>query len=233
MTTPVQAPPAGGLQLGWSHDQANPHGPCYRRQVPGKGVLRVAARGARHGYAWYLSTASPSEALSWARDGFARPGDAMRDADRQVSQMPPRMFERLTPGEVQELYRRLARAHDWGHNQRDQTLDDVRSELFTQLQIQATSPSYSGPDPHRFIRAVHEASRGAALQAMAASPNRAAWIATRPRRGAVHGPAHPTEFPGPVAAGGARPGCGGPVPSRRRAASTARPAGQARPRSPR
>jgi hypothetical protein len=229
MTTPVQAPPAGDREPGWSHDQANPYGPCYRRHVPGKGILRVAARGVRHGYAWYLSTSSPSEALSWARDGFAGPGDAMRDADRQVSRMPPRMFERLTPGEAQELYRRLARAHDWGHSQRDQTLGDVRHELFAQLQIQATDPSHCGSDPHRFIRAVQEASRGAALQAMAASPNRAAWIATRPRRDAMHGPAHPTEFPGPVV--GPLPGSGGPAPSRRRAASTATRAGQARPRS--
>jgi len=231
MTTPVQAPPAGDLEPGWSHDQANPYGPCYRRHVPGKGILRVAARGVRHGYAWYLSTASPSEALSWARDGFAGPGDAMRDADRQVSQMPPRMFERLAPGVAQELYRRLARAHDWGHNQGDQTLGDVRSELFTQLQIQATGPSYHGPDPYRCIRAVQEASRGGALQAMAASPNRVSWIGTRPRRGGVHGPARLTEFPGPVIADGARSGSGGPVPSRRRTARTARAAGQARPGS--
>jgi hypothetical protein len=221
MTAPAWPARAGDLQPGWSHDEPNPYGPCYRRHAPGKGVLRVVARGGQ-GYAWYLSTVTPAEALSWAREGFSHPRDAQRDADHQVSQMPPRMFERLTPGEAQALYRKLVSAHYGGRDQGDQTLGDVRSELFTQLRIQATDPSYHGPDPYKFHQAAREASRGAALQAMAASPNRASWIAWRPRREGV------TEFPGLVTAAAARPG-GGPVPGRRPTARTA--ARPARPRS--
>jgi hypothetical protein len=231
MTTPARAAPAGDLKPGWAHDEANGYGPCYRRYAPGQGVLRIVARSG-YSYAWYLSTKSPSEALSWPRERFASPRDAMRDADDQVSQMPPRMFGRLTPGDAQELYRRLARAYDCGRNQRVLALADVREELFTQLKIQAADPAYHGPEPHKFIHAVQEASRGAALQAMAASPNQASWIAWRPRHHAVTGPAPPTEFPAPVTARGTRTAGGGPAPARRRAASPARAAGQARPGSP-
>jgi hypothetical protein len=95
--------------------------------------------------------------------------------------------------------------------------------LFTQLRIQATDPSYHGPDPYKFHQAVREASRGAALQAMEASPHRASWIAWRPRRPAV------TEFPAPVTAAAART-AGGPVPGRP-TARPARAARRARPRS--
>ncbi len=225
MTTPAGARPACDLEPGWSRAEANGYGPCYRRHAPGKGVLRVVARGGPIGYAWYLGTVTPAEALSCAREGFASPRDAMRDADRQVSRMPPRMFELLTPGEAQELCRTLARAHDWGRDHGDQTLGDVRSEVFTQLRIQAADLSYSGPDPFKFIRAVHEASRGAALQAMAASPNRDSWIAARPRHAARDGAARVTEFPGPVTARGARPAGGGRVPACRRAARAAQQAG--------
>jgi hypothetical protein len=142
--------------------------------------LRVVCRG-HQGYAWYLSTKARSDALSWSREGFTGPVDAMRDADQHVSRVAPRMFERLTPGEARELYRKLARAYDCGDGQRDQTLGEVRGELFRHLQILATDPSYSGPEPHKFIAAVKDASYGAALQAMAASPNRAAWIAATSR----------------------------------------------------
>jgi hypothetical protein len=222
MTTPGKAAPAGDLQPGWSHDEANGYGPCYRRHAPGKGILRVVARGGG-GYAWYLSTVTAAEALSWAREGFSHPRDAQRDADHQVSQMRPRMFEHLTPGQAQELYRKLAKAYDWGRDQGDHMLGEVLSELFTQLRIQATDPSYHGPDPYKFHQAVREASGGAALQAMEASPNRASWIAWRPRRPAV------TEFPAPVTAAATRAG-GGPVPGHRPAGRTAR-ARPARPRS--
>lgn len=224
MTTPGKAARVGDLQPGWSHDEANGYGPCYRRHAPGKRILRVVARGGSS-YAWYLSTVTPAEALSSAREGFSRPLDAQRDADHQVSQMRPRMFGHLTPGQAQELSRKLARAYDWGRGQGDHTLGEVLSELFTQLRIQATDPSYHGPDPYKFHQAVREASRGDALQAMAASPNRASWIAWRPGRPAV------TEFPGPVTAAGARPVGGGPVPGHRSAARTAIAAGSARPRS--
>jgi hypothetical protein len=232
MTTPVQAPSAGGLEPGWSHDEANGYGPCYRRYAPGHGVLRIVARSG-YGYAWYLSSKSPSEAFSWPRERFTSPHDAMRDADDQVSQMPPRMFGRLTPGEAQELYRRLARAYDCGRNQGDQALADVRDELFTQLQIQAADPSYHGPDPWKFTRAVREASYGAALQAMAASPHQASWIAM-PRHRAVHGPTRLTglEFPTAAIASDTQSPAGRPAPSRPRSASTAKSAGQPRPRSP-
>jgi hypothetical protein len=232
MTTPARARPGGDLEPGWSHAEANGYGPCYLRHVPGKGILRVVARGASSGgYAWYLSTVTPAEALSRAREGFAHPRDAMRDADEQVSQMPPRMFELLTPGEAQALYRKLATAHDWGRDQGDHTLGEVRSELFTQLRIQATDPSYHGPDPYEFHRTVREASRGAAVQAMEASPNRASWITWRPRRDAAHGPAHVAEFPGPVTAASARPSGSGPATGRQRVARPGRAAGQTRPRS--
>ena len=230
MTTPAQAAPAGDLEPGWSRDKANVYGPCYRRHAPGKGILRVVARSG-HGYAWYLSTVTPAEALSWASEGFPHPRDAMRHADHQVSQMTPRMFELLTPGEAQALYRKLSTAYDCGSEQGDRMLGEVRSELFTQLRIQATDPSYHGPDPYKFHRAVQEASRGAALQAMAASPNRDSWIAWRPQRRAAHGAAGVTEFPGPVAARGARSAGGGPVPPRRRTARSAMAARPARPGS--
>ena len=205
MTPPVQA---GDLEPGWSRDEANGYGPCYRRHAPDKGILRVVARGGGE-YAWYLSTVTRAEAVSWARGGFSHPRDVQRDADHQVSQMRPRMFELLTPDEAQELYRKLCRAYDWGRGQGDHMLGEILSELFTQLRIQATDPSYHGPDPYEFHRAVREASRGAALEAMAASPNRASWIAWRPGRGSI------PEFPGPVTAAGARPAGGGPVPGRR------------------
>jgi hypothetical protein len=84
MTAPAWPAPAGGLEPGWSRDEPNPAGSCYQRHVPRKGVLRVAARDARRGYAWYLST-SRIEALTRPREGFAGPGGAMRDADRQVA----------------------------------------------------------------------------------------------------------------------------------------------------
>jgi hypothetical protein len=234
MTTPARPRRGGDLEPGWSHAEANGYGPCYLRHVPGKGILRVVARGASlGGYAWYLSTVTPAEALSWAREGFAHPRDAMRDADHQVSQMPPRMFELLTPGEAQALYRKLATAHDWGRGQGDHTLGEVRSELFTQLRIQAADLSYHGPDPYEFHRAVREASRGAAVQAMAASPHRASWIAWRPGRTDAHGAGNVTEFPGPVTAKGAGPASGGPVPGRRGTARRTRAAVLARPGGPR
>ena len=227
MTTPAQAL-TGDLEPGWSHAEANGYGPCYRRHVPGKGVLRVVARGGG-GYAWYLGTLTPAEALSWASEGFAHPRDAMRDADDQVARMAPRMFERLTPGELAVQCLSLARAYDWGRNQGDMALGDVLSELFTQLRIQATDPSYQGPDVYKFHQAVQEASCGAALQAMEASPNRASWIAWRPQRTDAHRAADVTEFPGPAAARGAAPASGGPVPVRRGTARRTRAAVGARP----
>jgi hypothetical protein len=232
MTTPARSAAAGGLEPGWARDEANPYGPCYRRYAPGQGVLRIVARSG-YTYAWYLSAASRSDSLSWPEEGFASPRDAMRDADRQVCQMPPRMFGRLTPGEAQALYRKLAAAHDWGRDQGDPTLSEVREELYTQLKIQAAAPAYHGPAPHRFIWAAKEASRGACLQAAAASPNRASWLATPLRHRAVAEPAGSAEFPGPVTARGARSAGGGPAPSRQRTASTARAAGRSRPGSPR
>jgi hypothetical protein len=172
---------AGDLEPGWSRDEPDPYGPCYQRHVPGKGIIRVVKALGYQGYGWYLSTTARSCGLSWPRDGFTHPRDAMRDADQQVARMPLRMFERLTPGEAQELYRKLARAVDWGRGRGETALGEVRGELYTHMQILETDLSYHGPKPHESIRAVREASAGAALQAMAASPNRAAWIATRPR----------------------------------------------------
>jgi hypothetical protein len=180
MTAPPRPAAIGDLEPGWSRNEPNPYGPCYQRHVPGKGIIRVAKALGYQGYAWYLSTTARSCGLSWPQDGFTHP----RDADQQVARMPLRMFERLTPGEAQELYRKLARAKDWGRRwgrPGETALDEIRGELFEQMQIQATDPSYHGPEPHKFIRAVREASYGADLQAMAASPNRAAWIATPPR----------------------------------------------------
>jgi hypothetical protein len=218
MTTPARPAAAGDLEPGWSHDEPNPLGPCYQRHVPGKGILRVVARGGQ-GYAWYLSATSRSESLSRARERFAGPRNAMRDADQQVPLRPRRMFELLTPGETQELYRKLARACDWGRpGQPD--LDEVRGELFEQMKIQATDPGYHGPDPHKFIHAVREASSGAALQAMSASPNRGSWLSMRPH-GRSQRLAAAADFPGPPVVSGVAP--------RRRAGSTASAAQQARP----
>lgn len=208
MTNP--APPAGpgDLEPGWSHDEPSPFGPCYKRHAPGKGMIRAVDHG-RRGYAWFLSTASRPESLSEARGPFARPRDAMRDADRQVPLLPQRMFEDLTPADTRELYRKLSRACDWGRDTREPDLDEVLGELFRQMTIQATDPGYHGPAPHTFIHAVREASRGAALQAMSASPNKASWLAMTPHRRAERLAA--TEYPGPPAAGAAaqrpRPGC--------------------------
>jgi hypothetical protein len=185
MTTPTRPGLAGDLEPGWSRDEPSPYGPCYQRHAPGKGILRVVARGGQD-YAWYLSTTSRPESLSWPRDGFARPRDAMRDADQVTPRLPVRMFEVLTPDEAQELYRKLARAKDWGRDwgrPGETALDEVRDELFRQMQIQATDPGYRGPDLHTFTRAVREASRGAALQAMSASPNKGSWISMTPHGG--------------------------------------------------
>jgi hypothetical protein len=222
MTTPTRPPAAGDLEPGWSRDEPNPYGPCYQRHVPGKGIIRVAARSGQV-YAWYLSTTSRSEGLSWPREGFARPRDAMRDAGQQVPRLPPRMFELLTPGEAQELYRTLARAYDYGRpGQRD--LGEVTGELFRQMKIQETDPGYHGPDPHKFIHAVREASSGAALQAMSASPNKGSWLSMtphgRPQRLAA---AAGADFPRPPAVSG--------TPPRGRAGSTASTGRQGRPRS--
>jgi hypothetical protein len=91
------------------------------------------------------------------------------------------MFESLTLGETQELYRKLARAHDWGrHGPGETAVDEVRGELFRHMRVLETDPSCHGPEPHRFIRAVREASRGAALQAMSASPNTGSWLSMTP-----------------------------------------------------
>ena len=148
MTTPARPAATGDLEPGWSRDEPNPYGPGYQRHVPGKGIVRVVARSG-YEYAWYLSTTSRSEGLSWPQEGFPHPRDAMRDADQQVARMPLRMFERLTPGEAQELYRRLARAYDWGRYRPEETsLAQLRGELLEQMKIQATDPSYHGPDPH-------------------------------------------------------------------------------------
>lgn len=190
---PAGPPAPSGLEPGWSRDDPL-SGPCYKRHVPGKGIARVICRGPGN-FAWYLSTTSRSVALSWPRDGFADPGAAMADADRKVACLRERMFERLTPGEARELYRRLSRACDWGQELGDRTLADVMSELFTHIQIQATDPAYDGPDPYQFIWAVRDASYGAAVQAMSASPNRLAWLhAPRHRRAplpAADQPSHP------------------------------------------
>ena len=180
MTTPAQLATAGDLEPGWSRDEPNPYGPCYQRHAPRKGIIRVVARSGQD-YAWYLSTTARPEGLSWAQEGFAHPRDAMRDADQQVARTPPRMLELLTPGEAQELYRKLARAYDWGrHGPGETALDEVRGELFQHMKILATAPGYHGPEPHKFIHAVREASRGAALQAMSASPNKGSWLAMTP-----------------------------------------------------
>ncbi len=209
MTTPVP-PGVGDLEPGWSADEPDSYGPRYQRHVPGKGILRVVARqDAGQGYAWYLST-DPSDPLTWPQEGFARPRDAMRDADRRVPLLPQRMFEPLTPGEARELYRKLARAHDWGQGPRRHTeLAAVRLDLAIQITIQATDPSYEGPDPHAFRHAVEQASYGASAQAMEASPNRGSWLSMLPSAGRW------------------------PATPRRRATTTASAARQARPGRPR
>ena len=184
MTTPT--PPANprNLEPGWSFDRHTPAGPSYCRYVPGKGMLKVVAQDRDRGYAWYLSTSParsllrPWESLTVPREGFTRPQDAMLDADRQMSQLPPGMFEALTPGAARELFRRLSGAHNWpGDGHLD--LNQVRNELSVQIRIHAADPAYRGPDPHKFIQAVSEASYGAAEQAMNASTNRGSRL---PRR---------------------------------------------------
>jgi hypothetical protein len=103
----------------------------------------------------------------------------MRDAERDVARLPERLFQLLTPGETQELYRRLARAKDWDRlpdRPGETLLDAVRGELYIEMQIQATEQMYHGPDPHKFIWAVENGSYGAAVQAMDASPNRQSWL---------------------------------------------------------
>jgi len=207
MTTPVPEARPRDQGPGWSVDRTSPAGPCYSRHVPGKGMLRVDAQGSHRGYAWHLSTspagslASPADSLTVPRDGFAYAGEAMRDADRCASLLPPRMFELLTAGEARELYRRLARAHTWpGDGHRD--LDEVCHELSIQIRIHATEPGYHGPDPREFTQAVREASYGAAEQAMNVSPNRGSPL---PMPGLLRGQA-PTgiagmDFPAQSAAG--------------------------------
>jgi hypothetical protein len=127
------------LEPGWSDDEPNLYGPCYQRYVPGKGILRVAGLGeADGGYSWYLGLGKPAE-LIWAPGGrFARPGDAMRDADRQLAERQPGIWEPLTPGEARLLYVKLAGAEG---------LDPAREDLFTQIRIQALDPGYDGPNP--------------------------------------------------------------------------------------
>ena len=75
MSTTAAALPSD-LEPGWSGDEPSPWGPCYRRYEPGQGMVRVVAR-AEQTYAWFLSARARPEALSWARDGFAGPFDAM------------------------------------------------------------------------------------------------------------------------------------------------------------
>jgi hypothetical protein len=199
---------------GWSADRTSPAGPCYSRHVPGKGMLRVDAQGSPRGYAWHLSTspagspALPADALTVPRGGFAHLGDAMRDADQQAALLPPGMFELLTAGEARELYRRLARAHNWpGDGHAD--LDEACHELSLQIRIHATEPGYHGPDPRDFTQAVREASYGAAEQAMNVSPNGGSRLA---RPGLLLGLATPMaiaamDFPAqPAASAAARPG---------------------------
>lgn len=217
MATPTAPGPRVDLQPGWSFDRTNTAGPCYCRHVPGKGMLKVVALGQPGGYAWCLST-SPAgsplrawESLTRPKEGFTGPVDAMLDADRAVSRMPPRMFEPLTPGEARELYRKLITAHNWpGTGHKD--LDDARNELSIQIRIHATDPAYHGPDPHEFTQAVHQASYGAAEQAMAVSRSAVPRLAGGP------------DFPGAAAVQqGASPG-------RRAAGSSVGPAArQARP----
>jgi hypothetical protein len=167
------------LEPGWSRDEPLPWGACYQRYAPGKGMLRVVAREGGT-YAWYASAKARPDAVSRAEEGFRGPGEAMRDADRRAPLLPAGMFEALSTWETQELYRRLARAKDWESRGGCTELDEVRSELFTQLRIQAADPAYRGPDPHDFIHAVKAASYGAYLQAMRVSPNGRSWM-----RGAV------------------------------------------------
>ena len=203
MTTPARPATDDDLEPGWSRDDPNPYGPGYQRHVPGKGIVRVVARSG-YEYAWYLSTTSRSEGLSWPQEGFPHPRDAMRDADHQVARMPLRMFERLTPGEAQELYRRLARAYDWGRYRPEETsLAQVRGELLEQMKIQATDPSYYGPDPHEFHHAVRAASSGAAEQAMRTSPHKASWLAMPPYGSRAAAAA--AEYPEPPVVSGAAP----------------------------
>lgn len=184
MTTPAPTADSRTFEPGWSFDRTTPAGPSYCRYVPGKGMLKVVAQERDRGYAWCLSTSParsllrPWESLTVPREGFTRPQDAMLDADRRISRQPSGMFESLTPSEARELFRRLAGAHNWpGDGHLD--LDKVRNELSVQIRIHAADPTYRGPDPHRFVQAVFEASYGAAEQAMNASTNRSSRL---PRR---------------------------------------------------
>jgi hypothetical protein len=179
MTGPGVPGRGAELEPGWSRDEPLPWGECYQRYAPGKGMLRVVAREGGT-YAWYASTKARPDALSWAQEGFPGPRDAMRDADLGAPLLPARMFDALSTWEAQELYRRLARAKDWETRTGYTELDEVRSELFTQMRIQAADPAYRGPDPRDFISSVKAASYGAYLQAMRVSPNRHSWM-----RGAV------------------------------------------------
>ena len=143
------------LEPGWSDSEPNLHGRCYQRYVPGKGILRVVGLGeAAGGYTWHLGPGRTAE-LIWATgDRFTGPGDAMRDADRQLAGRPPGMWESLTPGEARLLYVKLAGAEG---------LDPaLHQDLFTQIKIQALDSGYDGPNPFMIE---HEAAiRGYAAQ---------------------------------------------------------------------
>jgi hypothetical protein len=163
-------------ERGWSRDDPLPWGGCYQRYAPGKGMLRVVAREGGT-YAWYASAKARPDAVSRAQEGFPGAREAMRDADQRAPLLPARMFEALTAGEAQELYRRLARADGAARQGQAPTyLDEVSSELFTHLRILAADPAYHGPEPYEFVHAVKTASYGAWLQAMRVSPNRHSWM---------------------------------------------------------
>jgi len=94
--------------------------------------------------------------------------------------------QRPRPGRRCGQCRELAKAHPQrrdGSGADDRwyrELDEVRSEVFREMEITALDPHYIGPPPAAFAQAARLASFGAVHQAEMASPNRPSWL--RPGR---------------------------------------------------
>lgn len=190
MSVPARVTSASSGQM-WTSMPAGPHGPGWRCYVRDTGMLLVVRQG--NGYRWWLQT-GPSKAMP-GRGGFADPGDAMDDAARSAGGLAPRMFAGLTRDELLALYRQLARAypqHRDGSGVGDRwhrELEDVRAEVFRQMEITALDPFYIGPQPAAFAQAARLASFGAVTRAELASPQRPNWLRPRPARPALLRPA--------------------------------------------
>lgn len=166
----------------WIPASGSPYGPGWRCYVHGTGMPHVGLE--ENGYRFWLQT-GPNEAFP-GRGGFADPGHAMRDAAQVADRLKPRIFAALTRDELLALYRELAKAYPQdrdGSGAGDRwfrELDEVRSEVFRQMEITALDPHYIGPEPTAFARAARLASFGAVAQAENTSPSRPSWVRTRP-----------------------------------------------------